>query len=127
MTDECIEWTGALMANGYGRSRGTTAHRAVWEQANGPIGDSDMVVDHICFNRACVNLDHLRLMPRGENAARQRRALSETCARGHVFDEANTYWFKPEQSKKYGGRRRCRACDAYRHREAWKADKESAA
>lgn len=115
---ECIEWQGAKLPSGYGRWRGTTAHRATWEQAHGAISDSDMVVHHTCYNRGCVNLDHLQLVTRSENASWQRSAFADVCHRGHPFDEANTYFFKPEQSKKYGGRRRCRACDADRHRVA---------
>jgi hypothetical protein len=49
------------------------AHRAVYMKAFGPQPGLD--IDHICGNRACVNLEHLRAVDRGINwhgAARRR-------------------------------------------------------
>lgn len=69
----CIVWTGAL-TNGYGclRIEGRTfrAHRWAWEQEHGPIPDGK-VLDHICWNRACVNVAHLRLATRQQNVWNQ--------------------------------------------------------
>lgn len=60
----CIEWTGYRLPDGYGRltfqNKGWRAHRLAWVWANGPIPE-DKVVDHMCGNRACVNVKHLRL------------------------------------------------------------------
>lgn len=42
------------------------AHRAAWTLYNGGIPQG-MVVDHMCFNRACVRPDHLRLLTLREN------------------------------------------------------------
>lgn len=42
------------------------AHRAAWTLYNGEIPQG-MVVDHMCFNRACVRPDHLRLLTLREN------------------------------------------------------------
>lgn len=66
----CLVWSGAKTHNGYGQLnyRGETvrAHRYAWEQFKGPIPDG-MVVDHLCFTRACVNVDHMRLLTAGQN------------------------------------------------------------
>lgn len=60
---DCLVWTGETR-RGYGRiwSSGIqhSAHRWVWEQAKGPIPDGK-VLDHICHNKPCVNIEHLRL------------------------------------------------------------------
>lgn len=60
----CIEWTGAISTEGYGlisvNRTSTYAHRYAWERVNGAIGENQ-VVDHKCFNRRCVNIDHIRV------------------------------------------------------------------
>jgi len=69
---ECLIWTGAKNIHGYGhmKSEGKylSAHRYAWQRVNGPIPD-DMFIDHTCWNKACVSIDHLRLASRPENNA----------------------------------------------------------
>jgi hypothetical protein len=66
----CLEWTARLTESGYGELRvnGKTwkAHRLAYVDAHGPISD-DLEVDHICHNRKCVNVDHLRAVPKWVN------------------------------------------------------------
>ena len=68
----CIIWTGALDRDGYGHlrvdGRKMLAHRYAWERQHGPIPDG-MEVDHACWERACVNPEHLRLATRSQNSA----------------------------------------------------------
>lgn len=69
-TESCWNWIGAMKANGYGafwfnQSPGY-AHRAAWEMANGPIPEG-MLIDHLCFNHACVNASHMRLTTQKQN------------------------------------------------------------
>ncbi|MFT9059521.1 HNH endonuclease signature motif containing protein [Bifidobacterium aquikefiri] len=64
--DECWEWQGTLR-NGYGEfKRHIYAHRYSYQLANGPIPNG-MMIDHICFNRRCVNPQHLRLATNSQN------------------------------------------------------------
>ena len=60
----CLEWTGGKDSDGYGHMRleggMERAHRYAWMRVNGPI-PKGMVLDHACRNRACCNVDHLRL------------------------------------------------------------------
>ena len=71
----CWEWTGARKPNGYGNFlfRGSTwmAHRVSWVLSRGEI-PAGMLVDHLCFNHACVNPSHLRLVTQKQNQEHRR-------------------------------------------------------
>lgn len=45
------------------------AHRLIWEAFHGPIPD-DLTVDHLCFNRRCINIRHMELVTAAENTRR---------------------------------------------------------
>ena len=66
----CLEWTGSKNDKGYGQivvdGKVVAAHRYAWLRARGPIPDGE-VIDHTCFNPACVNIEHLRPATVGEN------------------------------------------------------------
>lgn len=80
----------------------TTAHRAAWVGANGQIPEG-VTIDHLCKNRRCVNIDHLRALSNFENARRtfgRDWPLGE-CRNGH----SNAYLFREPS-----GRIRCKKC-----------------
>ena len=64
-----------------------------------------MVIDHICKNRNCVNLKHLKLVTIKENVLENSNSIGAinsrktTCKNGHLFD------------KKYGNQRYCSICE----------------
>ena len=71
----CIEWTGALDRWGYGKmkvkdefgkKRTVGPHRAAWLATHGRI-EGDLVIDHLCRNRKCINVEHLRLVTNAVN------------------------------------------------------------
>lgn len=68
---DCLVWCGYRTPAGYGQigvgGKVKFVHRFAWESANGPI-PKGMVIDHVCWNPACVNLDHLRLATPAQNA-----------------------------------------------------------
>jgi len=68
----CINWT-STRSNGYGliRINGVyvRAHRLFYEAERGPI-PTKLTIDHLCRNRACVNVDHLEAVTIGENVLR---------------------------------------------------------
>jgi len=81
---DCLVWTGNI-SEGYGRivagGKDQLAHRYAWERVNGAIPEG-MVLDHICWNRACVNVEHLRLATPAENSRYTSVVRSATGVRG---------------------------------------------
>lgn len=107
--DGCIVYTGHLNKGGYGELSSSgkyhgMVHRIIWEDWHGPIPEG-LTVDHICFTRPCVRLDHLRLLTSAVNAGLTRRAIAEVCPNGHEYTLKNTRITK-------AGTRLCRACNA---------------
>lgn len=89
-TDDCWLWTASIRGPGYGQctvavGRQGYAHRFAWELSNGPI-PAGLHVDHICFNRLCVRVDHLRLVTPKQNGEHRPGAYanSKTRVRGVV-------------------------------------------
>ncbi len=71
----CHIWQG-FTSGGYGRlnykGRVMLAHRAAWEQKNGPLSKTK-VLRHRCNVRGCVNPDHLVPGSKAENNDDMRR------------------------------------------------------
>jgi hypothetical protein len=68
----CEEWAGYRDKDGYGQTaenipgRSRRAHKAVWENAYGPV-PSGLFVLHLCNNPPCYRLSHLKLGTHQEN------------------------------------------------------------
>lgn len=113
----CRIWTGAKHPKGYGSRRDKAkrknvyVHRAVYEQAHGPV-PADWDVHHLCDNKACYELTHLVAITKTEH--KRRHAARTHCDHGHEFTPENTY--KPPN-----GWRVCRACRRDKRRAGWRA------
>jgi len=69
----CWEWQGATKRGGYGHmsvdGRMQLVHRLAWVVVMGELG-SDLEIDHLCRNRACLNPAHLEPVSKAENVRR---------------------------------------------------------
>jgi len=119
-TGTCWLWGGTLDESGYGHYQVSnerfTAHRVSYILAYGRVA-KELVIDHLCRIKHCVNPDHLEAVTNGENVLRgigppAMNAQKTHCIHGHEFNEfneANTY--------RGQGRRECRPCHNRRDRE----------
>ena len=93
----CTEWTAYIAPDGYGvlqaKGKLALAHRYAWERVNGPI-PKGMHIDHICHNRACVNVDHLRPVTGKQNSEHRSGANSNSRSgyRGVYFHPHSGKW-----------------------------------
>ncbi len=104
--DGCWLWTGCLYPTGYAcfnvNGKTTRAHRFIYETIVGEI-PPDLQLDHVCFNKACVNPFHLEIVTNQENTQRYYRKYLTHCPQGHPYTAENTYF----NSR---GHRQCRVC-----------------
>lgn len=139
MTD-CVYYKGSLNGFGYANTvlngKKTKAARALWIKTYGPIADG-LVVDHLCHteavsrdeceggvvckHRACINIDHLRLITQRENILAGRHNIDNRshCNQGHPFIKENIMIRK-------NGKRECAECNRVRARANWANRKVSA-
>ena len=112
--DPCIV-VNRYLTDGYGHvkinGKNFQAHRLAWMIVHGPIRH-DLQIDHLCRNRACVNVRHLELVTLEENVMRGEGVCVQNkrkthCKRGHPFTGMNVFHNKR-------GSRMCYQCDQMR-------------
>lgn len=115
---ECWEWTASVDKDGYGQTserkgerKHLRAHRVSYEMHFGVKVPAELVMDHLCRNRSCVNPWHLEPVTNRENTVirgetpQAKNASATHCVNGHEFTPENTY----TRNRPNGGRI-CRAC-----------------
>jgi hypothetical protein len=113
----CWMWLGFKDRHGYGWYRREKAHRVVYEHFFGPI-PLNLVSDHLCRNKGCVNPGHIEPVPSRENTIRGIvfQTLKTHCKRGHPLSGDN--------ARIRGTLRVCRTCA--RHSTRRSAERRSA-
>jgi hypothetical protein len=73
-------------------NRRTYAHRYSYERVHGAI-PRGLEIDHLCENRACINVDHLRAVTHLENMSHARTRTLHTgyCRNNHDLSIAGIY------------------------------------
>ena len=111
LATNCWQWQGSIDSTGYGRFRfqgkQTMAHRFAYEWFLTPI-PNDLVIDHLCRNRACVSPAHLEPVTNRENLLRGQGLAADNvrkthCPSGHPYSGENLIVLSHR-------RRGCRAC-----------------
>jgi 5-methylcytosine-specific restriction endonuclease McrA len=92
LADDCRIWTGSTIDSGHGvvsyridfsTRKATPAHRAVYMLAHGADSVTGKVVDHLCRERLCININHLEAVTHAENLART--PAKTHCPKGHPY------------------------------------------
>lgn len=117
--DGCLIWTHRLTNAGYAaftwKPDGYViggGHRVAYWLAVGPV-PAGKVLDHLCRNRACINVAHLEVVSSRENVMRSEITLARIngskthCVRGHEYSEENTYRYERPGTTM----RICKTCD----------------
>lgn len=94
----CLVWKSVVGKNYYAsmsvEGKRVTVHRYLYEQKYGPVKEG-LELDHLCRNKACVNIDHLEPVTHAENIFRARPSewnagkKKTHCHRGHPLSGEN--------------------------------------
>ena len=87
LNGNCWEYNGCINNHGYCLimvdRKLKYAHRLAWEFWNKMEIPDGMTVDHICFNRKCINPEHLRLATHSQNCGRHKQSQVKTWCEKH--------------------------------------------
>ena len=117
---DCWDWIGAKNSDGYGMflfsnglvraRRQFRAHRVSYSIFKGELS-KDLVIDHICRNKSCVNPDHLREVTNKVNIIENSSSIAALhkaknfCSNGHEYTIENTFY------RSNASHRNCKQCN----------------
>ena len=109
----CLIWEGSKTADGYGtinfQSKIRTVHSVAWEMKYGKIPEGSQI-NHTCWNRDCVSIDHLEMVTRSQNSAyRSGPTAKTTSGIRNVYWVAGAWNVRVQKNgrKHYFGRYKC--------------------
>jgi len=116
-TNNCWYWNGAIGTHGYGvfyhKRKNLLSHRVSYVIFNSHI-DNNLVIDHVCGNKACVNPEHLRNVEQRTNVIENNSSIvfdnfnKTHCKNGHEFSGSNLKMvYRSKENRNY---RVCRIC-----------------
>jgi len=121
LSGSCWNWTACLNQYGYGcflfNKKPVLSHRFSYELFKEEI-PTELVIDHLCRNRSCVNPDHMETVTIKENIRRGYWAQKTHCPKGHPYSGENLI-------KEISGGRRCRICHKLTVNECYRKKKHS--
>ncbi len=121
-TDNCWIWIASKDSRGYGKfwikDKYFYAHRFSYQIFKGQIHE-DLVLDHLCHNKSCVNPNHLEEVTIGENVLRGNsisgiNSRKTHCKNDHEFTLESTYF------RLNNGNRMCKICEKVRVKQYYK-------
>lgn len=105
-TGDCWLWVGHTDKDGYARltfkRKDYRVQRLMYVLCRGDL-PRELVVDHLCRVRNCVNPYHFEAVTNRINIQRGKRATATTCLRGHAYTADNLYHDR-------SGHRICKTC-----------------
>ena len=126
---ECWLWEGKPSSHGYGtitiKGRSTYAHVVSFVIFNSSIREN-LVVDHICRIKNCVNPHHLRAVTHRTNSLENSDSIAAInfrkthCKHGHEFNGETS----SVRITKYGISRTCKVCMKIRNHKRYKKVKK---
>ncbi len=114
---DCILWDGPTFTthgNTYGRLIGKKliqAYKVAYESKYGPVSEG-LVIDHLCRNGLCVNVDHLEAVSNVENIMRGMGAPAQNARKTHC--KRNHELIGTNLLNRKNGKRECRECNRVR-------------
>lgn len=95
---ECWIWTASKQSGGYGQvwmnGKGNLAHRISFQIEHGRDVAPGLLIDHTCWNKACINPGHLREVTVQQNLQNREgpTARSTSGIRGVSWNKVDKAW-----------------------------------